>query len=108
MNARVQQIEILLRERKTALLHQDKLHQQRIQEQRKVFQAAGPNARKSNFTDGISGSAALTPRMSFEEQLTDAQLKQLLEKVFNAADEDNTGTHMYCSFSSYSNSYRLM
>lgn len=92
MEGRAQQVNLLLRQQKAAWVEQDQRHQERILEQRRVFKAHGPHSSSTKRGGDVEAPEALTPRMSFERQLTGELLKQLLEKVFDAADEDSAGT----------------
>ncbi|CDI75728.1 hypothetical protein, conserved [Eimeria praecox] len=80
MDAHLQQVNMLLLEQKSALMQQEKEHQRAILERRKV--AKWECSKKGIVQLGTAEDPpnVLTPRMSFEQQLTDDMLKRLLEK----------------------------
>ena len=91
MEARLQQVDLLLREQKAAMIEQERQHQQSLFQRRSVRQKEVLDSGNKERGGAVDTPEALTPRMSFERQLSDELLKQLLEKVFGAADEDKTG-----------------
>ena len=91
MAAEPHQVDALVREQKAALILQEKQRHQDVLQQRKAVQREGSHSPSTRVGKATDLQGTLTPRMSFERQLTDVLLKQLLEKVFNAADEDKTG-----------------
>ncbi|XP_026190867.1 uncharacterized protein LOC34620855 [Cyclospora cayetanensis] len=84
MMAQLQKVDELLLQQKDALLRQE-----REQNQKETKWKCQESSMQHEDTS--DPRATLTPRMSFERQLTDVLLKELLEKMFEAADEDKTG-----------------
>lgn len=91
MNAQLQHVEMLLSEQKAVLMQHEKKHQKRVLQRKKV--ATWENSENAAMQLGkpLDFQRLIHPSISFERQLTDSTLKRLLEKVFDAADEDNTG-----------------
>ncbi|KAL8430593.1 hypothetical protein Efla_000538 [Eimeria flavescens] len=93
MEARPQQVDELLRQEKKALMHQEKQSQKllmRLRKKHEMEYTLEPGLRE--IPDGrMENQDKLTPRMCYERRLSDASLKQLLEKVFKAADEEKRG-----------------
>ncbi|CDJ50081.1 hypothetical protein, conserved [Eimeria brunetti] len=109
MNAHLQQVNTLLLEQKAVLMQQEKEHQQAIIQRRKVAKWEGSAKGLAQPGEAQDPQNLLTPRMSYEHQLTDDMLKRLLEKVFSAADEENAGKHkVACSIARLQHCYLLV
>ncbi|KAL8432392.1 hypothetical protein ACSSS7_004659 [Eimeria intestinalis] len=92
MRAQPKQVDALVRAQKKALIEQENKHSELFSKQ------VVKDALKTTMTHGfkkiseslVDEPGTLTPRMCYQKRLTDASLKNLLEKVFNAADEEKT------------------
>ncbi|CDI81155.1 hypothetical protein, conserved [Eimeria acervulina] len=96
MDAHLQQVNMLLLEQKAVLMQQEKQHQHAILQRRKVAKWEGS---QRGIGEAHDQQNVLTPRMSFEQHLTDDMLRQLLEKVFRSADEEHAGKNAVIIFS---------
>ncbi|KAL8270680.1 hypothetical protein Esti_005396 [Eimeria stiedai] len=93
MGAKPKQVDALVRAQKKALIEQETKHKESLSK------GLDKEEMKNRITHGVRKTSeslvdetgTLTPRMCYQDRLADGSLRNLLEKVFDAADEEKAG-----------------
>lgn len=92
LGAKPSDVDMLLLEQKAVLRYNESHMREFLRQQRLQLRGGNPILLSTCILDEGKATEELTPRMFYEQRHTDESLQKLLEKVFEAADEENKGT----------------
>lgn len=89
--AKPSDVDMLLLEQKAVLQYNERHIREFLRQQRLQLRGGNPVLLSTRTSDTEKATEELTPRMFYEQRHTEESLQKLLEKVFEAADEENKG-----------------